>query len=83
MTDYDQARLKDSVPIALLSAEEVSRITGLSTETLAQWRSQRKGITYVKISRNCIRYRASDLETWLDERTVRVPAEPSGSQRRN
>jgi predicted DNA-binding transcriptional regulator AlpA len=83
MTDHNQARLTEPVPIALLSAEEVSRITGLSTETLAQWRSQGRGITYVKISRNCIRYRDSDLEVWLEERTVRVPAEPSGSRRRN
>ena len=54
----------------LLRAEEVSEVTGLSVETLAQWRSQRRGIPYVKISRNCVRYRQSDLDSWLVERTV-------------
>ena len=56
----------------LLTPEDVARITGLSTETLAQWRSQRRGIPYVKISRNCVRYRLADLDRWLEERIVRV-----------
>jgi predicted DNA-binding transcriptional regulator AlpA len=61
----------DVVPGArLLKAEEVAGLTGLSVETLAQWRSQQRGIPYVKISRNCVRYRQSDLDCWLAERTV-------------
>ena len=54
----------------LLKAEEVAEVTGLSVETLAQWRSQQRGIPYVKISRNCVRYRQTDLDCWLAERTV-------------
>ena len=54
----------------LLRAEDVAEITSLSVETLAQWRSQRRGIPFVKISRNCVRYRQSDLDSWLAERTV-------------
>jgi hypothetical protein len=72
-----------TAPIAaLLSAEDVAGITGLSIETLAQWRSQKRGIPYVKISRNCIRYRQVDLEAWLAERIVRVEAAPSIAERR-
>jgi predicted DNA-binding transcriptional regulator AlpA len=56
----------------LLTAEDVAQITGLSIETLAQWRSQKRGIPYVKISRNCVRYRPSDLDVWLVERIVRT-----------
>jgi excisionase family DNA binding protein len=56
----------------LLTAEDVAELTGLSVETLAQWRSQKKGIPYVKISRNCVRYRQSDLDGWLAERIVRT-----------
>ncbi len=56
----------------LLSATDVSAITGLSVETLAQWRSQRRGIPFVKISRNFVRYRQCDLDAWLTERIVRV-----------
>jgi predicted DNA-binding transcriptional regulator AlpA len=54
----------------LLKADQVAELTGLSVETLAQWRSQRRGIPFVKISRNCVRYRQSDLDCWLAERTV-------------
>lgn len=67
---------------ALLSAEDVAGITGLSVETLAQWRSQRKGIPFIKISRNCVRYRQADLEAWLAERIVRVEADLSIAERR-
>jgi predicted DNA-binding transcriptional regulator AlpA len=61
----------------LLTAEDVAALTGLSVETLAQWRSQKRGIPYVKISRNCVRYRQSDLDGWLVERIVRTDADPS------
>jgi len=56
----------------ILTATEVAEQTGLSVETLAQWRSQGKGPPYVKISRNCVRYRQSDLDGWLAERIVRT-----------
>ena len=61
----------------LLTAEDVAEITGLSVETLAQWRSQKRGIPYVKISHNCVRYRQSDLDGWLAERIVRTDEVPS------
>jgi predicted DNA-binding transcriptional regulator AlpA len=54
----------------LLTAEEVAEITGLSVETLAQWRSQKRGPYFVKISRNFVRYWQSDLHGWLTERIV-------------
>jgi predicted DNA-binding transcriptional regulator AlpA len=54
----------------LLKPEDVARVTGLSPETLAQWRSQKRGVPFIKISRNCVRYRQSDLDSWLVERTV-------------
>ena len=67
----------------LLRPEDVAEITGLSVETLAQWRSQRKGIPFVKLSRNCVRYRQVDLDTWLDQRIVRVEVDPSNARRNN
>jgi predicted DNA-binding transcriptional regulator AlpA len=66
----------------LLTAEDVAQITGLSIETLAQWRSQRKGIPFLKLSRNAVRYRQGDLDAWLVERIVRVEADPSIAGRR-
>jgi predicted DNA-binding transcriptional regulator AlpA len=62
--------------VRLLTAEDVADLTGLSVETLAQWRSQKKGIPYLKISRNCVRYRQSDLDGWLAERIVRTDEAP-------
>jgi predicted DNA-binding transcriptional regulator AlpA len=58
-------------PALLLTAKEVAGLTGLSMETLAQWRSQERGIPFVKISRNCVRYQQSDLDMWIQERIVR------------
>jgi len=77
-----QDRLGSVVSPRLLTAEDVAQITGLSTETLAQWRSQRRGIPFIKISRNCVRYRQCDLDAWLTERIVRVEQDPSIAGRR-
>ena len=76
------ARLQEvSKPVdRLLKPEEVAEITGLSIETLAQWRSQRKGIPFVKVSNNCVRYRRPDLDAYISARIVRV--EPSEGMRR-
>jgi predicted DNA-binding transcriptional regulator AlpA len=61
----------------LLTPADVAEITGLSVETLAQWRSQGRGIPYIKISRNCVRYQLVDLDAWLAKRIVRFEVEPS------
>jgi predicted DNA-binding transcriptional regulator AlpA len=65
----------------LLTAEDVAGITGLSVETLAQWRSQRRGIPFLKLSRNVVRYRQGDLDAWLAERIVRIEQDPSNTRR--
>ncbi len=72
MTPLPKAVGSISSGILLLTPGEVAQITGLSVETLAQWRSQRRGIPFVKVSRNCVRYRQSDLDRWLEERIVSV-----------
>jgi predicted DNA-binding transcriptional regulator AlpA len=72
-----------AVPPRLLTPGDVAQFTGLSLETLAQWRSQRRGIPFLKISRNCVRYRHCDLDAWLSERIVRVEQEPSSARRNN
>ena len=77
-----RARSQFAPSSQLLTVKEVAELTGLSVETLAQWRSQRKGIPYVKISRNCVRYRQSDFDVWLAERIVRVEKDPSIAGRR-
>ena len=77
--DDNAARLSTK----LLTPVEIAEITGLSIETLAQWRSQKRGIPYVKVSRNCVRYRQIDLDQWVGEHIVRVEHDPSVTERRN
>jgi excisionase family DNA binding protein len=50
--------------MSLLSAEQVAELTGLALDTLAQWRSQRRGIPYLKIGR-AVRYDVSDVQAYL------------------
>jgi len=63
---------------SLLSAEEVADLTGLSKETLAQWRSQKRGIPYLKIGRS-VRYDAQDVQSYLAGCRVSVS---NGNERR-
>jgi excisionase family DNA binding protein len=66
----------------LLTVEEVAQITGLSVETLNQWRSQRRGIPFVRLSRNRVRYRQSDLDEFIEANTIApVPVQPSSRGR--
>jgi transcriptional regulator with XRE-family HTH domain len=76
-------RMPPTASSKLLTAEEIAEQTGLSVETLAQWRSQGRGIPYVKISRNCVRYRQVDLDGFVSERIVRTSQDPVGRGRRD
>jgi hypothetical protein len=55
----------------LLTAEDVSNLTGLSLETLAQWRSRKKNIPYLKIG-GIVRYSQKDIQVYLDACRVSV-----------
>ena len=57
----------------LLTPPEVADLTGLSLDTLAQWRSQRRGIPYLKIGR-VVRYDPDDVQTYLEGCRVSVSA---------
>jgi predicted DNA-binding transcriptional regulator AlpA len=75
-TEVGEQKYLDS----LLTAQDVARVAGLSLETLAQWRSQLKGIPFVKLSRNVVRYRQADLDSWIEERTVTVRQDGSSTR---
>jgi len=55
----------------LLTTERVSTITGLSEETLAQWRSRKRGIPYLKIGR-AVRYDPAAVQAYLERCRVSV-----------
>ena len=65
---------------ALLTPVQAAELLGLldrrgnvSTETLAQWRSQGRGPRYIKLEKRLVRYRRSDLENYLMAHSVEHP----------
>jgi excisionase family DNA binding protein len=64
----------------LLTPEEVAGITGLSIDTLAQWRSQRRGLPYLKIGR-AVRYDPAEVQAYLER--CRVSVSDPRERRRN
>jgi excisionase family DNA binding protein len=56
----------------LLTTDDVADMTGLSPETLAQWRWLKKEIPFVRLGKKCVRYRQSDIDAWLVKRLVSV-----------
>lgn len=55
--------------VRFINDNEVSVITGLSVQTLRNWRSQSKGIPYVKVGRS-VRYSYQDVIAYMEERIV-------------
>jgi excisionase family DNA binding protein len=53
----------------LLRPDEVADRLGVPPGTLANWRYQGHGPTYLKVGRH-VRYRAIDVDTWLDRQAV-------------
>ncbi len=53
----------------LLGEKDAAQYLGIATGTLSVWRSTgRYKIPFIKVGRR-VRYRRSDLETWLESRT--------------
>ncbi len=56
-------------PNVLLTPDDTANLMQVSTGTLQVWRSTgRHGLPFVKVG-NCVRYRLSDIEAWLADRT--------------
>ena len=56
----------------LLTVTEVSGLTGMSVNTLNQWRSQGLHIPYVKLGK-AVRYLRKDVERYILRCRVEVP----------
>ncbi|MBL8828898.1 MAG: helix-turn-helix domain-containing protein [Planctomycetaceae bacterium] len=57
-------------PTALLTRTEAAQLLGVKPQTLAVWASTgRYELPLVKCGRT-VRYRQSDLQAWMDARTV-------------
>ena len=57
----------------LLDENEVADILRVARKTLQIWRASGRGPRFVKVGRRAL-YRSTDLETYLDERTVNSTA---------
>jgi len=59
----------------LLTPAQTAQILGIQTGTLQRWRNKRKpGLPWVRVGHNSVRYRSSDIETFIRSRVTR--AEP-------
>ncbi len=68
-----------ALPAKLLTPQEVAELTALSLHTLAQWRSQRRGIPYLKIGRKAM-YDPGDVRRYLDGCRVSVSDPKKGDR---
>jgi excisionase family DNA binding protein len=55
-----------------MTPNEAADYLGLPQNTLAQYRSQKKGPPYFKIEGHLVRYSVEDLEEWLEQQRVKV-----------
>ncbi len=54
---------------ALLTPRQAAGLLAVAPRSLESWRHRGQGPAFVRIGR-LVRYRASDLERWIGERTV-------------
>ncbi len=54
----------------LLTRPESAEYLGVQPQTLAKWAMLGEGPRYAKVGR-AVRYRLSDLDDWIESRTVR------------
>lgn len=58
------------MPDPLLRPAEVAKYIDRTEKTLAEWRYRGVGPAYIKVQNGHIRYRQSDIESWLAKFTV-------------
>jgi hypothetical protein len=65
-------RIEDGpIPSAgMLNQEEAARFLHVQPRTLESWRQRRIGPRFVRYSMRCVRYRAQDLQAWLDNQSI-------------
>ena len=58
-------------PRPLLDIHQLAELLGVSEWTLYEWRNRRQGPPAIKVGR-LLRWRLTDVETWLDQRRERA-----------
>jgi len=67
---YSEAA-KELLENRLLIPQDLEREYGISTKTLANWRSQGKGPPYFKLG-NAVRYRGGEVNKWIAGSKVKI-----------
>ncbi len=60
---------------ALLTEEQAAKTLGMTARFLQARRNRGGGPPYIRVSARAIRYRATDLETWIESRRCRSTSE--------
>lgn len=61
-------------PDELVDEKIAGKVVGKPPPTLRDWRYRGIGPTYIKVGPKSVRYRRSDLESWLEANTIRPGA---------
>lgn len=64
----------------LLSEVEAAQLLGLSPHTLNRWRVARKGPPFIKIGARVVKYRLSDLTTWVESQRKQTNTGKAGGR---
>jgi len=56
-----------TMPETFLNTRKAANWIGYKPETLRQWRTNGIGPPYIRVLGKLVRYRASDVERWMDE----------------
>lgn len=60
MNDYQELDC-----VTLLTTEQVSELTGISTMTLKRWRGEHRELPFLKLGHS-VRYRMIDVRSWIE-----------------
>ena len=64
-----------------LSPLEAAAYLGIPKKTLADWRLNRRGPRFARISRRYVRYALADLDAWIVSKQIATDDQPLGSKR--
>ena len=56
----------------LLNERQVSLRLGVTPSPWQAWRYQGRGPQFLRLSNRCVRYRACDINAWLENRLIQV-----------
>ena len=74
--------MKDLNPDPLLTETEAAAYLSYRPRTLASWRRTGHGPRFVAVSKTSVRYRKSDLDTWIKSKVRRSTSDDGEADRR-